>query len=299
MLYPWNTIKEVIERTEYERVVAELSSLEYRDGFVERRLTLTDRTKGYLDFLGRLSIGICVGIFTVVFNFVLFVWLIHVEVNPKAASTFEKEPKNFSSTGDSIVVQQDSPETFGYFYKENSKESKPALKHTAPYIGQAVKWVSEELETSAVNFMKRLHSVIDGLRENAGQRASQAAKVGTDVKETGAIASDRRFIILTSKEEIKKEVDRLQQRYDPSGTVYTVQVGAFKDYHRADALKARLIKKGYDAYLNLTRPESDVSIFKVCRVWVGEFTNRKKAKRVSTEIGETEGLQAFVTLKKE
>jgi len=297
MLYPWNEIKGVIERIEYDRVVNELSSLEYRDGLVERRRTLTDKTKGYLDFLGKLSVGICVGIFTVMFNFLLFVWLIHIEVNPETASTFEKKPKNSSATSYSAISQQNSPQTSGYSDKENSKESKPALEHAAQYIEQAPKWIGEGLNTGLVNVMKGLRSVTDRLRESAGLHALQAAKVGKDVKEKGSVGPDGRFI--TSKEEIKKEVDGLEQQNDPPGTVYTVQVGAFKDYHRADALKTRLIKKGYDAYMSFTGSQSDISIFKLCKVWIGKFTHREKAERVSTEIGEAECLQAFVTLKNE
>ena len=298
MPYPWNKIKEIIERIEYDRVVNELSLLEYQDGFIERQRTLTDKTKGYLDFLGKLSIGICVGFFTIMFNFVLFVWLIHVEVNPGTASNFEKKPKNFSSTSDSVIAKQNSSDTSAYFYKEISKESNPALKRSAQYIGQVTKLVREWLKNNAVNFMKDLHSVIDRLKESTGLHALQAIKAGMDVKETSALAPDKRFVIPTSKENIKKNVYGFQQS-DTSGTVYTVQVGAFKDYHRADALKRRLIKRGYDAYMSLTGSQSDISIFKLRKVWIGEFTHREEAQRVSSEIGESEGLQAFVTLKKE
>ncbi|OGW55235.1 MAG: hypothetical protein A2Y81_12935 [Nitrospirae bacterium RBG_13_43_8] len=148
-----------------------------------------------------------------------------------------------------------------------------------------------------MNVLECVHSVIDRLRGGAGLHVEQGAKVGTDVKETGAVAPDGRFI--TAKEDVKKEVDGFQQQNDTSGTVYTIQVGAFKDYQRADALKTKLIKKGYAAYMSFTGSERRVSIFKLCKVWIGEFSHREKAERISTEIGETEGLQAFVILKNE
>jgi hypothetical protein len=297
MLYPWNEIKRVIERIEYDRVVDELSSLEYRDGFVQRRPTLTDKTKGYLDFLGKLSVGICVGIFAVMFNFLLFVWLIHIEVNPETASTFEKKPKNSSAVSYSAISQQNSSETSGYSDKENSKESNHVFEHAARYGEQIVKWVSDGLEVGTVNVMQGVYSAMDKLIESAGLHAEKVAKVGKDAKETDAVAYEERFI--GEKQEVKEDVVGLQQQNDPSGTVYTVQVGAFKDYHRADLLKTRLIKKGYDAHMSFTGSQSDISIFKLCKVWIGKFTHREKAERVSAEIGEAEGLQAFVTLKNE
>lgn len=295
MSYPWNQIEEVIERTEYERVLNELSFLEQQEGFVRRQLTLTDRTKGYLDFLGKLSVGISVGIFTVVFNFLLFSWVLHIEVNPQVSGTFEKELKEPSATTDHSLAQHNYPETSEYLDKEDSKETKHAFKRAAQYVGQAATWVSHRLEAGTVDVMKCARLVADKLLESAGWGTEGTEEVGKGMKETGTVLPEEGFI--REKEEAKKEIEELQQHKNPSGAVYTVQVGAFKNYSNADALKARLIKRGYNAYVTFEGSESKERIFKLCKVWIGEFKDMEKAERVSIEIKKAEGLQAFVTSK--
>ena len=142
MSYPWNEIKEVIERIENERVLNELSLLEQQEGFVQRQPALTDRTRGYLEFLGTLPVGVSVGIFTVIFNFLLFVWLLHIQVNLQATGTSEKKLKDPFTTVDHTLAQHNFLETFEHWAKEKSKETGHALKHAAQYVEQAATWVS-------------------------------------------------------------------------------------------------------------------------------------------------------------
>jgi hypothetical protein len=292
MSYPWNTIEEVIERTEYERVLSELSFFEQQEGFVKRLPTLTDRTKGYLGFLGKLSVGVSVGIFTVVFNFLLFSWLLHIEANPQTAKTFEKKLKEPSATVDHTLAQYSNLKPSEYRDKESSKEAKHVFERTSQYVEQAATWVSHRLEAGATSVMKRAQLFADKLLESVGWGTEEAGK---GVKETGAVLPEEGFIRI--KEEAKKEIDGLQQHKNPSRAVYTVQVGAFKNYSNAGALKARLIKRGYNAYVTFAGSEVKEKISKLCKVWIGEFNYREKAERVSEEIKKSEGLQAFVTLK--
>jgi hypothetical protein len=79
MSYSWDEIKEVIEKIEKERLIKELSLLEQKAGNVKKSPLLTEGTKFYLEFLGMLSMGLGVGIFSLIFNFLLFVWLLHLE----------------------------------------------------------------------------------------------------------------------------------------------------------------------------------------------------------------------------
>lgn len=79
MSYSWDEIKEVIERVEQERVIDELSSLEHKEGFVKKQISLTERSSPYLVFLGELVVGVGIGVFSMIFNFILFVWLLHIE----------------------------------------------------------------------------------------------------------------------------------------------------------------------------------------------------------------------------
>jgi cell division protein FtsN len=295
MSYPWNQIEEVIERTEYERVLSELSLVEQQEGFLRKQLKLTDRTKRYLDFLGKLCVGLSVGIFTVVFNFLLFTWLLHIEVNPQAAKPFEKKFKEPSATVDHTLAQQNKPGTSEYGDKESSKEAKHAFERAAQYVEQAATWVSNTLEAGTVDVMKGARLVADKLLESANWGTEGTEEVGKGIKETGAVVSEEGF--MRGKEEAQKEVNGFQQNNDPSRTVYTVQVGAFKDYSNADALKTRLIKRGYNAYVTFVGSESKERIFKLCKVWIGEFKDMENAERVSIEIEKAEGMQALVTLK--
>ena len=79
MSYSWDEIKVVIERRENERLKDELSFIEQKEEFVGKYVSVTERTKTYLEFLGELSIGVSIGIFSIIFNFLLFVWLLHIE----------------------------------------------------------------------------------------------------------------------------------------------------------------------------------------------------------------------------
>lgn len=87
-----------------------------------------------------------------------------------------------------------------------------------------------------------------------------------------------------------------QQSQKPTKIVYTVQVGAFKDAPDADALKDRLGKKGYKTYTTLSESKREGRLYKVR---IGEFSTRKEAEELSLKIKKAEGLQTFVTFKKE
>lgn len=293
MSYAWNKIEEIIERIEYDRALDELLLLEQQEGFVKGQPTLTDRKRGYLEFLGKLSLGISVGFFTLMFNFLLFVWLLHIEFHPPTAGTFEKKLKDPFATTDQALAQQNFLETFEHWAKEKSKETEHALKHAAQYVEQAATWISYRLEAGTFDVMKDARLVAGKLIESAGWGTEE---VGKSNKEIGSVLPKEGFIRET--EEAKKEVDGVQQHKNPSKADYTVQVGAFKNYSKADDLKTRLIKRGYNAYVTYTESERKKRIFKLCKVWIGEFNDKEEAERVSIKIEKAEGLQAFVTLKK-
>jgi hypothetical protein len=91
------------------------------------------------------------------------------------------------------------------------------------------------------------------------------------------------------KSEIKKESPQSQK---PSGVIFTIQVGAFRNSSYAKALAKRLYEKGYKAYITSFENKSGI-LFKVC---VGKFSNRQEAENLSGKIRSTESLQTFVTL---
>lgn len=290
MSYPWNKIAEVVERIEYEKVLNELSSLEQQEGFVGKQLALTERTKGYLEFLGGLPVGIGVGVFAVICNFLLFVWLLHIEINPQTGIS-GKSSKESIATADHVLLQHNYQETSKHQDEEESKETKNVLKHASQYVEQAAKWVSQKLEAATINVIEGFRLITDKLKKVTGWDTKETGK---DFKEKGSILPKKEFIQGT--EETKK-TDEVYQQENSSGTAYYIQVGVFKNYSNADSLKTRLIKRGYNAYVTFVESERKRKHIKLCKVWIGEFTNKDKAEKVSMEIKNAEGLEAFVAMK--
>jgi len=91
------------------------------------------------------------------------------------------------------------------------------------------------------------------------------------------------------KEEIKKEAPQPQS---PSGVIFTVQAGAFRNTSYAKAFETRLKEKGYSAYINQSSSKEGENLYKVC---IGKFTEREEAKTLSEKIRISESIQTFVT----
>lgn len=94
----------------------------------------------------------------------------------------------------------------------------------------------------------------------------------------------------------KKTTKEPPKDQKPATILYTVQVGAFKNAADADALKKKLEKKGYRTSMALSESKKEGGLYKI---WVGQFSKREEAEKLSTKIKKTEGLQAFVTVKRE
>lgn len=83
---------------------------------------------------------------------------------------------------------------------------------------------------------------------------------------------------------------------ESKNTVYTVQIGAFRNSAEAKQLKAKFDKKGYASYISSVRHPQDQKIFKVK---TGEFREKKEAELLALKLKKAEGLQTYVTLKTE
>jgi len=94
----------------------------------------------------------------------------------------------------------------------------------------------------------------------------------------------------------KKTQENKEAKETPKIRKYTVQAGVFKDISGADALKAKLDKKGYKTYIITTETKKHKKLYKVM---VGEFSTRKEAEVLSVKIKNAESLQTFVTFKTE
>ena len=93
--------------------------------------------------------------------------------------------------------------------------------------------------------------------------------------------------------EAKKEIkDKSPQPSKKPETLYTVQVGAFRDVSSAEALKTELDKKGFNAYITLSESKVVGKLYKVC---IGRFSDRREAETLSFRIEKVEGLKTFVS----
>jgi hypothetical protein len=103
--------------------------------------------------------------------------------------------------------------------------------------------------------------------------------------------------LLVQKEESKGQVESgistlPQDDWVVSQPLFTIQVGAFNDAYYAKALKTRLNKKGYHAFITISSSKKG----RFYKVLVGKFSNREKAEMLSAKIKRAEGIQTFVTL---
>jgi cell division septation protein DedD len=106
-------------------------------------------------------------------------------------------------------------------------------------------------------------------------------------------AGDTRLKTMDSEKNAAKEPPKDQKS---TAILYTVQVGAFKNAAEADVLKKKLEKKGYKTSMALSEAKKGGGLYKI---WVGKFRKREEAEALSAKIKKTEGLQAFVTVKRE
>ncbi|MBI5634247.1 MAG: SPOR domain-containing protein [Nitrospirae bacterium] len=97
----------------------------------------------------------------------------------------------------------------------------------------------------------------------------------------------------TEKAEQKVEPATASERKD---SMYTVQIGAFRNIAEAKQLKAKFSKKGYKPYISAGKNKKAEKIFKVK---TGEFTEKKEAELLALKLKKTEGLQTYVTMKTE
>lgn len=89
-----------------------------------------------------------------------------------------------------------------------------------------------------------------------------------------------------TKETVKKEEAPAQ-----NSTLYTVQTGAFKNPKDAEALKRKLDKKGYKAYIKKAAAGNNMRLYKVR---TGKYQDRKDADSAVLKLKKA-GFKAFVT----
>jgi hypothetical protein len=77
-MYTWGEVKQAVERAEDARLVRSFSDAEVEQGRVKRRFYLVQRTRPLLEGLGGIVLGVHACLMALAFNYLLFVWILHV-----------------------------------------------------------------------------------------------------------------------------------------------------------------------------------------------------------------------------
>jgi cell division septation protein DedD len=184
--------------------------------------------------------------------------------SPPESGRKHKVPESISNTLYDLVCKKTSQQ------KEQQDTEK---KYPAKGDGEAQKSAAENYRTEKTEE--------PAIQSQTKQPPSQAKSVPEKVA-----PSEKTKKV---KKETKKKTPRIQKS---SETMFTVQVGVFKNPTYAKSFKTMLSKKGYTTYITTSKSTKEGKLHKVR---IGKFTDRKKAESLSEEIKKTEGLQAFVT----
>ena len=77
-MYSWEEVKQAVERKVDARLERSLAEMELADGYMPSGYYLVQRTRPYLETLGALVVGLHASLLALGFNYLLFVWILHV-----------------------------------------------------------------------------------------------------------------------------------------------------------------------------------------------------------------------------
>jgi cell division septation protein DedD len=78
---------------------------------------------------------------------------------------------------------------------------------------------------------------------------------------------------------------------EPAGSGFAVQVAALNERTEAEAMLARLIAKGYQAYIVVPPPGSAAAVY---RVRIGKFGTRRQAEEISRRLEKEEQFKPWI-----
>ena len=74
----WEDVKRSVELREDARLERSLAEAELTEGHVARGFYMMQRARPYLEVLGGMVVGLYASLMTLAFNYLLFVWLLHI-----------------------------------------------------------------------------------------------------------------------------------------------------------------------------------------------------------------------------
>lgn len=131
----------------------------------------------------------------------------------------------------------------------------------------------------------------EGGRPDAGKRQAEPAAE----EQRAETIEEKKPTIKAAIKEIEKSPPVPSKREETGGGGYYVQVGSFKDWGKAMALKKRLTETGHLVRVSQTSQGAQGTLF---RVRVGRFDGKKEADEAARKIGLKEHLNAFTIREK-
>jgi len=77
-MYSWEEVQRAVKHEEDKRLEESLAELEVKEGHVVHGIYVMRRSRPYVTLLGGLVVGLYVSLITMAFNYLLFVWILHV-----------------------------------------------------------------------------------------------------------------------------------------------------------------------------------------------------------------------------
>ena len=193
-----------------------------------------------------------------------------------------------------ILITSSLSFMLGYFVGKNAEPPVVSQKPLPPPQESVENENSGPEKQETVTFQPdQIQEARQTVKDNEPQKTRQTP----ETKETKQATETKQTATTTPKPQEKKSAKETKETQKTTKIrKYAVQAGAFKDVSDADALKAKLDKKGYKSYVIPTETRKHKKLYKVM---AGEFVNRKEAEVLAIKMKRSEGLQTFVTFRKE
>jgi cell division septation protein DedD len=202
-----------------------------------------------------------------------------------------------------VVVFSALSFTLGYFVGKSGIDGKPENTPVASEIAPT----AQKQEIGVVPQQQNLPAAVSAA-ETAQTKPKELVIV--EAKQPGSAKSplpaekERPKEQVISQQPPKEAVQKPASKESPGeqavntsdGSVYTVQIGAFKSSAEAQACKKKYTKKGMKIYITT---ETDAKKEKIYKVKTGEFRDKKKAEVLSLKLNKTEKLKTYITLRNE
>lgn len=155
---------------------------------------------------------------------------------------------------------------------------------------------NEVLKSDLQNISPQLHNIKTEKQKDYGDRkAVIAVPILSAIFIIGVmIITVINYYVWIDRTTIRPETgssDLPAQRKD-AVQLFTVQAGAFSDAFYAKSLMNILNKKGYPVFITISHSKEK----RLYKVFIGKFSKRLEAEKLSDKIKKSEGIQTFVTL---